>query len=308
MNTPPSTLSVSLWAANLETPAVSLAAWLDLVGARLAEARAAGSQLLMLPELSCIQWLGFAPPGLAANRQLPWLADMTKEALPGLRALAVHHGLALLAGTFPWTLESGNVANRAWLVLPDGRAYTQDKLFLTPAEQDPQAWLFTPGSQVNVIDWLGLRVAIVICLDTEATALWARLASLDLDLILAPAKTDGLSGYYRVFGCARARAIELQTVVCAVGAVGTVYGQPASDTGVGGAAVYLPCEAALNPLGVAAALDFQTPALGASLVLHAQQLPVGACRQIRHGAAEAEVCPGRWSAQHVSISDPAIPT
>lgn len=307
MHTPLSPLTVTLWAANLETPAVSLPAWLDLVGARLAEARAAGSQLLALPELACIQWLGFAPPGLATDRQLPWLAERAREALPGLRALAAHHGIALLAGTCPWALEGGGIANRAWLVLPDGRAFAQDKLFLTPCEQDPQGWWFTPGARVNVIDWLGLRVAIVICLDTEATALWARLAGLDLDLILIPAKTDGLSGYYRVFGCARARAIELQTVVCCVAAVGTVHGQPAGDTVVGGAAAYLPCEAALNPLGVAAALDFQPPALGTSPLLHAWQLPVDACRQIRHGAAEAEVCPGRWSAQHVAVTDPALP-
>ena len=308
MNTPASTISITLWSANLEPPATSLAAWLDLVGARLAETRAAGSQLLVLPELNCIQWLGFAPPGLAANRQLPWLADMAQEAMPGMRALAAEYGIALLAGTLPWALEGGGLVNRAWLILPDGRAFAQDKLFLTPGENNPQGWQFTPGTQVNVIDWLGLRVAIMICLDTEATALWARLASLDLDLILVPAKTDALSGYYRVFGCARSRAIELQTVVCAVGAVGTVYGQSATDTVVGGAAAYLPCDAALNALGIGAVLEPQPPAVQTSPVLHALQLPVGYCRKIRHGAAEAEIWPASWSAQHISITDPAVPS
>jgi predicted amidohydrolase len=219
VNTPPSTISITLWAANLEVPAVSLATWLDLVEARLAESRAAGSQLLVLPELNCIQWLGFAPAGLAVNRQPAWLADMAREVLPELRALVAKYGIALLAGTFPWALQTGGFANRAWLVLPDGRAFSQDKLFLTPGEQNPQAWQFTPGTQINVIEWLGLRVAMIICLDTEATALWARLAGLDLDLILIPAKTDALSGYYRVFSCARSRAIELQTMICVVGEV-----------------------------------------------------------------------------------------
>ena len=73
---------------------------------------------------------------------------------------------------------------------------------------------------MNIIPWEGLRVAIVVCLDVELTSLWARLAKLDLDLVLVPAKTDMLSGYCRVFGCAKTRAIELQTIVCAVGAVG----------------------------------------------------------------------------------------
>jgi predicted amidohydrolase len=75
---------------------------------------------------------------------------------------------------------------------------------LGSSEQDPQAWHLSPGSTVSVIEWEGLRVAILICLDIEFTSLWARLGKVDLDLILLPAKTDMLSGYNRVFGCAAA--------------------------------------------------------------------------------------------------------
>ena len=84
--------------------------------------------------------------------------------------------------------------------------------------------------------------------------LWARLGKVDLDLILVPAKTDKLSGYNRVFGCAAARAVELQTVVCAVGAVGSPLGHPAFDTVMGGASVYVPCDSAVEPTGIAASL------------------------------------------------------
>ena len=300
------TLSVTLWAANLEPPAASLAAWLKVMEARLAEARAVGSRILVLPELSCVQWLGFAPPGLAADRQLPWLAEQARQALPGLRAIAARHDTALLAGTFPWALEDGGIVNRAWLMLPDGQALAQDKLFLTPSEQNPQGWRFNPGGTVNIIHWQGLRIAVLVCLDSEATALWARLGDLDLDLILIPAKTDGLSGYYRVFGCARARALELQTAVCVVGAVGTVQRQPSGDTIVGGAAAYLPSDVALDLTGVAAVLEPQPPEVATSPVLHATHLPIGYCRQIRHGAAEAETCPASWPVAHIDICDPAV--
>lgn len=302
------TLSVALWAANLEPPVADLSPWLAGVEARLAEAQAAGMQLLVLPELACMQWLSFAPPGLAGNRQLAWLAARAGEALPALRALAARYGVALLAGTMPFipgSVDDGRYVNRAWLLLPDGRAFSQDKLFLTPSEQNPAGWMITPGAQINVVDWAGLRVAIVICLDVEATALWARLARLDLDLILVPAKTDLLSGYYRVFGCAKARAIELQTVVCVVGAVGTALAHPAVDTVVGGAAAYIPCDTALNQLGIAAALEPHAPQSGLSPMLYAPHLPVGYCRQMRHGAAEAEVCPGAWSVDHIALADPA---
>jgi predicted amidohydrolase len=110
-------------------------------------------------------------------------------------------------------------ANRAWLLTPQGNRFHQDKLSLTPLEEQSASGVTVRGDRVNVIGWNGLRIAIAICLDAEYTALWARLGQLDLDLVLVPAKTDMISGYNRVFGCARARAIELQTVVCVVGAV-----------------------------------------------------------------------------------------
>jgi predicted amidohydrolase len=224
--------------------------------------------------------------------------------------MPARYSLALLPGTMPCASPDrgdglpGHL-NRALLLLPDGQVFHQDKIALTPSERNPAAWLLTPGTQVNVIPWLGLRVAIVVCLDIEFTALFARLAKLDLDLILVPAKVDMLSGYYRVLGCAKARAIELQTAVAVVGAVGSPLGQPALDTVVGAAAVFIPCEASLNVTGVAAALEPLPATSGASPMLYAPHVPLGACRRIRHGAAEAEVWPGSWSADHITIADPA---
>jgi hypothetical protein len=40
-------------------------------------------------------------------------------------------------------------------------------------------------------------------------------------------------------------------------------------------------------------------------MLYASHLPVGYCRQIRHGAAEAEVWPGSWDVEHLTVADPA---
>jgi betaine-aldehyde dehydrogenase len=306
---PVETLALALWATNLEPPLASLADWTARVEARMAEAHAGGADLLVMPEFACAQWLSFAPAGLAPDRQVSWLAEMAEHALAGLRPLPAGYGVALLPGTMPFAIaDRGDGApghfNRAWLLLPDGRTFHQDKIALTPSEQNPTGWLLTPGTQVNVIPWLGLRVAIVVCLDIEFTALIARLARLDLDLILVPAKVDMLSGYYRVLGCAKARAIELQTAVAVVGAVGSPLGQPALDTVVGAAAVFIPCEVSLNVTGVAAALDPLPAATGASPVLYAPRVPLGACRRIRHGAAEAEVWPGSWSADHIAIADP----
>lgn len=295
------TMSVGLAATNLELPPVSLAAWLAGLESHMAHAQAAGAGMLMLPEFACAQWLGFAPPGLPPAEQPAWLASMAQEAAPGLRDLAMRYNMALLAGTVPvYRPGSALALNQAWLFFPDGLQMVQDKLCLTPSEQAG----FMPGSQLQVIAWQGLRIAIVICLDVEYTSLWARLGRLNLDLVLIPARTTGASGYTRVMACARARAIELQTVVCVAGATGTPLTHLSLDAGMGGAAAYLPCEASLGVTGIAAELPMQAPGQSASPLLIAADLPLGACRRIRYGAAEAEVWPASWSADHVVINDP----
>src|SRR3546814_15846107 len=70
------------------------------------------------------------------------------------------------SGTMPWDTGAG-FANRAWLLLPDGRAIAQDKLCLTPGEQDAASWDLVPGDTLQVVEWEGLKVVILICLDVE---------------------------------------------------------------------------------------------------------------------------------------------
>src|SRR5688500_13463164 len=97
----PETFTAALWAANLELPAVSLAAWISAVEARMAEAQSAGARLLMLPEFACAQWLSFAPADLPLTGQVAWLAGLAPEAMAALRPLPARYGVALLAGAVP---------------------------------------------------------------------------------------------------------------------------------------------------------------------------------------------------------------
>src|SRR5690349_24492575 len=100
------TITVALWATNLEMPAASLSSWIAAIDARMAEAKAGGAELLVMPEFACSQWLGFAPPDLPIDQQIPWLAALTPVALDGLRPLPSRHGIALLAGTMPFAEQS----------------------------------------------------------------------------------------------------------------------------------------------------------------------------------------------------------
>ena len=300
------TISLDLWAANLQGQPPDLATWLGAVQQRLACAAARGAHLVAMPELACAQWLAFAPPSLPQAGQLGWLAEIGGEALRSMATLVERYGVALLPGTIPQPMgQRGGVpvfTNRAWLLTPRSGMFHQDKLSLTPLEGQSPAGLTVPGDRVNVITWNGLRIAIAVCLDVEYTALWARLGQLDLDLILVPAKTDMITGYSRVFACARARAIELQTAVCVVGAVGEPLGQPLTDSGIGGATAFLPCDVSLSLDGIFAALAPHAAAHG-NPVLVVTGLPVGQCRRIRNGAAEAEICPASWTADHLTIHE-----
>ncbi|MCF7701713.1 nitrilase-related carbon-nitrogen hydrolase [Loktanella sp. M215] len=300
-------VSIDLWAANLELPLPDLSTWLARLDARVAQTAARGAHMLVLPEFSCAQWLSFAPIDLPPENIMAWLAECGTVALDAIAVMAARHGVTILPGTIPFPAApvDGQPAflNRAWLMTPDGSRHPQDKLSLTPLEEHGAGGITIRGDTINVIDWNGLRVAMIICLDTEFTHLWSRLGQLDLDLIIIPAKTDMITGYNRVFGCARSRAIELQTVICVLGAVGVPFGQAATDTGVGGASVFTPCDISVSLDGVHAHIQAQTAALMTDLVLSASDIPVGASRRLRNGFAEAEVCPALWNADHLVVND-----
>ncbi len=208
-------LAVALWATNVSPALNGLDAWISKIDAKMAAARRQGADLLVMPEYASVQWLSFAPDGISVDREIAWMAGQADVALAALRPLVAKHDMALLAGTMPVDSGDGQV-NRAHLLLPEGQEHVQDKLCMTPQEKDPDWWNLETGDTVNLVTWRGLRFAIAICLDVELPALAARLAGLALDVILVPSMTAALSGYHRVFDCAKARAVETQSIVCPV--------------------------------------------------------------------------------------------
>lgn len=302
----PKTFRIALWATNIAHPLKGIEDWAAMVEAQMAEVAAAGARLLMMPEYAAEQWLSFAPPALTPQDEIPWMAAQSETAFDAIRDLPAKHKVALLAGTMPVPLESsrqeaGNAApwlNRAWLLLPDGRAIAQDKLCLTPAEKDPESWNLSTGHRLQLVTWEGIRIAVVICLDVELPALAAKLAPARPDLILVPSQTGSLAGYHRVFSCARARAVELQSAVAVCGTVGAAaYGRERAGT-TSGCSLFLPCEERLGSHGRAAEIapvgrhDSYGPLLLADI-------PLAALDALRGG--EAEVWPGAWDAAHVDV-------
>ncbi|MGD1877443.1 MAG: nitrilase-related carbon-nitrogen hydrolase [Kiloniellaceae bacterium] len=299
---PAAPFSIALWATNLSPPLNGLDAWAAHIEARMAEAAAGGARLLVMPEYACEAWLSFKPAGLTPEREIAWMAEQAPAALDLLRALPAKHGIGLLAGTMPWETEDG-FANRAWLLLPDGRVIAQDKLSLTPGEQEPDCWNLTPGKALQVVEWEGLRVVILVCLDIAMPALSVELAPLKPGLVLVPSMTGKLSGYSRVFGCAKARAVELMCAVGACGTIGRAPGSTQNPTNVSACALYLPCEPSLGMNGVLEDLPPLAEHEGDGPVMMAHNIPFGEIRRLRESGAE--VWPGTWRADHIALVEDA---
>ena len=293
------TYRLALWATNLNPAFPSLDAWLAHVAARAHDAAAVGAKLLVMPEYTCESWLGFKPQHLRPDQEIDWLAGIAAKALPGLRRIATDAELTLLPGTMPWPVDGGH-RNRAWLIPADGRLSAQDKLCLTPFEKDSDTWVLQPGDTLRLLDLDGLKLAILVCLDIELPALSCVLARHRPDLVLVPAMTYNAAGHARVFGCAKARAVELMCAVACTGVVGASPGTTQNDQNVSGNAAYIPCEPALGYTGIL--LDtLPTNGRNGEEPFDIVDLPIGQIRALR--AAGAEVWPGAWEASQIAFEE-----
>lgn len=298
------TVSITLWAADLSRALSGPEDWLSGLADVAREAKAKGSELLIAPEYVSEQWLTFAGPQAEPTEEAALMATVGEGLLAGIQAIADDLGIDILAGTWPVARGDGRYTNGAHLFRAGGTApLIQHKLCPTPGERDADAWHIAEGDRLQLFDWRGLRCAILTCLDIELPALSVRLASEapDLDLILCPSMTERRSGYNRVFGCAKARAVELMTTVAVVGVIGaTPLNPPRPNTS--GAAVFIPCEPDLGYDGRFAEIGPFDGGDGGDPLgprLHVSDIPVGAIRRLRE--SQPEVWPGAWTGAGVVI-------
>ena len=297
----PQTVNIALWATNLGVPVRNVKEWVERVDGRAREASEGGADLLLMPEYVAETWLAFKPDGLKPTEEMAFLARHTPQAIDALSAIAAARDITIVAGSMPWALEGDGIANRAWTLMPDGTRLWHDKLALTPGEQDPESWQIARGRALRIFEWQGLRCAVLICLDVEMPALSVLLARQNIDLLLVPSMTYLPTGYSRVFGCAKARAIELMCAVAVTGCVGSAPGSTQNDQNHSACAVYVPCETELGSFGVHTQTPMTDGRDGSDPFVIARDIPVGAIRRLRAGAAE--VWPGAWDAGHVRIID-----
>lgn len=184
-------------------------------GKLIEEAVAQGAQLVALPEYFPI--IGAADADRVRAREdfghgpiQDWLAETAQR-----------HGLWLFAGSIPLTAASPDkMRNSSLVYTPAGECVERyDKMhlfgFRKGDESYDEAAFIEPGEELVAVDTPFGRVALSICYDLRFPELYRALAP--VDLILMPAAFTDTTGRAHWEILLRARAIENQCYMLAVG-------------------------------------------------------------------------------------------
>lgn len=226
------------------------------LAAIVAEAKAKGAELLLLPEYSAMALTGQLPKDVRSD--LHGSIEAMQSLIPSwvelCEELAREHQILFQPGSAPVKDADGKFRNRAWLFGPGGLIGYQDKQIMTRFEREQ--WFIDAGVDgLKAFDTPIGKLGILICYDNEFPMLGRRLAEMGVELVLAPSCTDTLAGSYRVRIGAQARALENQFAVLSSPTAGDAPWSPAVDENRGRAALYVPSDYGMPANGIVAESD-----------------------------------------------------
>jgi deaminated glutathione amidase len=174
-----------------------------------------GAVYVQTPENTAIMEL---EPRLVAEA-----AETEKDSVPlvQFRALAAELGIFLHIGSLAIKLEGTRLANRSYLIDPQGRvAARYDKLHLfdvdlAGGESYRESNLARPGISAVVAELPFGRLGLSICYDLRFPALYRALAMAGAEMIAVPAAFTKQTGEAHWHILIRARAIETGTFILA---------------------------------------------------------------------------------------------
>ncbi len=214
----------------------------------VASAASDGARLLVFPEYGAMEFAGAdasAAGDLAASLQAASVATAAMEATHV--ALARRYDVHILAASGPCILPDGRTVNRAKLFAPCSVIGWQDKLLMTPFEND---WGISAGGPLRVFDTVLGTIGIAICYDSEFPLICRALREAGAEIILIPSCTEFLSGYHRVRTAALARALENGCVTVQSPTIGLAPWSPAVDANSGAAGIFVPADRSISDTGI----------------------------------------------------------
>ncbi len=167
-----------------------------------------GAELIMTPETTDMMDLSREAALEAAQ------PEESHRALAAFRELAAERGCWLLIGSLIVQGEGERLANRSFLVAPDGAiAARYDKIHMFDVDiPDGQTYresaTYKPGERAVVADLPWGRLGMTVCYDLRFPHLYRTLAKAGADFISVPAAFTRFTGQAHWHVLLRARAIE----------------------------------------------------------------------------------------------------
>lgn len=198
----------------------------------VSEAHDEGAQLLVLPELFCMELLGLEP-SLDEAKAPRYLAQYAGALEEWLARIAQNSGLVIVGGSH-FRERDGEIVNAAPIALPDGTVLFQQKNNLT--EYERLNWNLARGEGLQGLpDPLG----VLVCYDSEFPEAARRLCESGARVLAVPSWTETQRGFQRVRWGLLSRAVENQVFAIHASLVGDLGGEPVPST-FGSSAIIAP--------------------------------------------------------------------
>ncbi|MBX3492540.1 MAG: carbon-nitrogen hydrolase family protein [Parvibaculum sp.] len=178
------------------------------VSGLVSEAAAHGSDLVMTPEMTSL--LETNSERLFANT----FEEKDDPTLAALRVLAATKKIWLLIGSLPVKVSPQKLANRSFLIAPDGciaARYDKIHMFdvdLEGGESYRESKNFEPGRTAVIADLPWGRLGMTVCYDLRFPQLYRALAQAGAGLLTVPAAFTRQTGEAHWHTLLKARAVE----------------------------------------------------------------------------------------------------
>ena len=170
-----------------------------------ADAKKARVDLLLFPELVCLDLVDFTLP-LAP--QWDRLSEFHNEIyLPQMKLLSEEFQMDVLTGSFP-DRRDDKIFNTCWLIEKNQPLLRVDKAFVTPEEHHEYQW--SSGQNLQAFEYRGIKTVILICHDSEFPQCSNLIAKYQPELLIIPSMTTDQWGLNRVRWSTQARCVEHQ--------------------------------------------------------------------------------------------------